>query len=98
MSLFTAGVVVNCIAISMVIINAVYDAFTLTYATRSNTWANLIGIALTIVVIAAFSMRSSGKQIAANVILWLHGFPISLFLLFSILYVLILWFSKGDWR
>lgn len=98
MSLFTAGVIVNCIAILMVIINFVYDTVTVSYADTSNAWANLIGFALAIVVIVAFIMKNSGKEAAANIILWLPGLPILLFLSFAILYILILYFAKGDWR
>jgi uncharacterized membrane protein len=98
MSWFIAGVTINCIAILLIIANAVYDAVTSQYDLGHNSWINLIGMILGMVVIFAFSAKNSGKLTAANILLWLPGMPLLLFSIFAVLSVLILWLSKGDWR
>ncbi|MCE7064205.1 hypothetical protein [Dyadobacter sp. CY326] len=95
---FTAGVIINCIAIVLVIANAVYDAITLKYASGHNTWVNLIGIVLAIVVIVAYSVKNSGKISLANLILWVPGTPILIFSAFTLVYFIVILISKPDWR
>ena len=95
---FTAGVIVNCIAIVLVIVNAVYDAVTLKYASGHNGFVNLIGVVLAIVVAIAYSMKNSGKLSVANVILWIPGTPILIFSAFTMLYLIVILISKPDWR
>jgi hypothetical protein len=98
MSWFATGVSINCITIVLLIINAVYDALSVSYASRNNTWPNLIGVVLALVVIMAFSLKNSGKLSTANIVLWISAGPLSILLGFTALYLLIIFVTKPDWR
>ncbi|WAC12746.1 hypothetical protein [Dyadobacter pollutisoli] len=95
---FIAGVCINGIAILGVIGNALYDAFTLKYATGHNTFVNLIGLVLGVIVLIAFSLKSSGKLSTANVLLWIPAAPLFLMFVFFAIYMIVIVVTKPNWR
>lgn len=95
---FKAGIVVNCIVIAGVIINAVYDALTLKHGTSHNAWVNLIGFIIAVIVIVAFNLKNTGNLKAANTLLWIPGAPASLMLVFFLIMIVVSSFSDSGWR
>lgn len=95
---FTAALSVNVIAILLIIANAVYDSLTLKYSTGHNDVFNLIGAALAVIVVLAFSLKSAGKLTAAKVLLWVPAAPLVLCFGFSLLYFAIIIITKPNWR
>lgn len=97
---FKAGVIINGIGILLVIANAIYDAIYLNdrHASGESGLANLFGLILIIIIVTAFSLKLTGKLGVANIILWIPAAPLLLFLSFSLLYMIVIAFSKKDWR
>ena len=97
---FKAGVIINGIGFLLVIANAIYDAIYLNdrYANGNSGLPNLFGLILIIIIATAFSLKLTGKLVAANIILWIPAAPLLLFLSFSILYMIVIAFSNKDWR
>jgi hypothetical protein len=95
---FTAALSINVVAILLIIGNAVYDSLTLQYSTGHNDVINLIGAVLAVVVVLAFSLKSSGKLAAANILLWIPATPLVIGFGFSVIYFAIIFVTKPDWK
>ena len=97
---FKLGVIINGIAILLIIANAIYDAIYLNnqFSNSNSGLPNLFGLILIIIIATAFMLKLTGKLVTANIILWIPAAPLLLFLSFSLLYMIVIAFSKKDWR
>ncbi len=94
MIFYIIAVTINCIAILLVIGNAVYDAFTLEYSTGHNDMANLAGFALAAIVGLSWYLRNHDQQLIANILVWVPAVPLFLTGLMLLLLVVL----KPDWK
>lgn len=96
MSWFIAGITLHALGIALIAANALYDAFQSPSA--DNTSLNLLGMVLAVVLVIAFCLKNAGMTTAANVLLWVPGFPMFLLFLFYGFYLVVSWFSDTGWQ
>jgi hypothetical protein len=95
---FKTGLVINCTTIAGVLINALYDAFTLSYGTSHNGWFNFMGFVIAVLVLVAYNLKISGNLKAANILLWIPAFPASVLLIFFLISAVVIMLSDSGWQ
>lgn len=97
-SWFTAGVIVNGIAILMVIINCIFDITNLRHESSHSLIINVFGLGLCGVIGGAYFLRSTGQYFMANLVLWIPAGPLLFLYIFTSIFVAIAVITKPDWR
>ena len=78
MIFFVLAVSINCIAIFLVIANAIYDAFTMQYPSDRNDIVNLTGVLLIGVVVLSIYLKNTDRLVLANILVWVPAIPLVL--------------------
>ncbi|QRR01227.1 hypothetical protein [Dyadobacter sandarakinus] len=96
MNWFIAGVVVHVCGIILVAANALIDHFN--GSSSDNAAVNLLGLAMVVILGIAFALKSSGMLAAANILLWIPGFPMAILFLFFLFYLILSYCSGTGWQ
>jgi hypothetical protein len=93
--LYIIGASVNCIAIMMVIFNAIYDMLRLKSTDYShNDTINLAGAGLAVLVVVSYFLKIEGKTAIANMLVWVPALP----LLLAGFFILMMVVLRPDWK
>ena len=92
--MFTFAIILNCLAVLLVIANAIYNAVYLDPKTESTGLVNSIGIGYVLIIFACLHFRNTGKPILAMFLAWGPALPV----LFICFYCLMILLIGGEWK